>query len=598
MAYPVIKFILGIDNTKSLQEAIIQAWRKGHDKLRIEFYSKLGKKVDSVVVDVSFQNEKLEDCINFTSTPEAIDKIREDHRKIITAKLQSILKIVRETRQDSERTLKEEAEKKLTHYMKNFPKNTYNINFEVLEKLLKLEIIRKKITCLGNLATYLYRQSEQALYQELLTILSRNIELLNVSTEVNPKQDYTKKNLQYLVFHRSSMQNCKFTQANLSHAILVDCSLSFTNFEGANLTNTYLQGSDLSNANLIGADLSGADFTDANLNKVNWGHAKFSDTTIIDYNKYGPDIIFSQLDAIGEAHDLNLAQKKAHARECLNKIIPKISSNKTLLKLITLINEKNGKYAYLREEQAWWRFNNYGNTKTWSTIMSLLKKQFDANVLGETTLNREDRDSYSQEELHTFLKVLAEHHGRGFGTVSHTQVPYYLKIKDRLDNLNHLNSLFINYKKDLENKIIRLAAAMPSDVKISYYKEETREIDLAKIIKQSGTGHSLYWHSGTLRDKYRWKAHSSELHPELSAAISWLNVSEQMLQKLKETQLFDSKLIIDIRTIIEDKEGELGINDSASLIEIKDLLLKYNNLGELQYATSNNTSSNTSSYTF
>ena len=123
-------------------------------------------------------------------------------------------------------------------------------------------------------------------------------------------------------------------------------------------------------------------------------------------------------------------------------ILPKISSNKSLLKLVALIEGKHKDYAYLREEQAQWRFNQYGNTRTWSTIIGRIKEQLDCNVALEGKKQEEEKESYTGEEYKTFLKIMDEHRGRGFGSVSHSKL--YEHFSE--DELNGIQSMKISKK--------------------------------------------------------------------------------------------------------------------------------------------------------
>jgi hypothetical protein len=137
-------------------------------------------------------------------------------------------------------------------------------------------------------------------------------------------------------------------------------------------------------------------------------------------NEEGPQLLLRRLKEIGENSDLSLSEKKTSAKKLINNFLPKITSNKAILKLSEIIEQKHTSFAYLREEQAWWRFNGHGNTKTWSTILSQIKAQIDKNVArcADETLSR---DEYSK-----FSKIMNEHRGRGFGSVTHSRLYWQL----------------------------------------------------------------------------------------------------------------------------------------------------------------------------
>ena len=139
--------------------------------------------------------------------------------------------------------------------------------------------------------------------------------------------------------------------------------------------------------------------------------------TPINWNKQGTEYLLNTLQAIGNKPDLNLAQKKKQAKDAVMEILPKITSNKELLKLSALILHKNSPdYAYLREEQAFWRLNKLGNTNTWNNILGALKTQMDDNV------EKPSKEKYTKAEYAQFMTIMNEHRGRGFGPVTHSKL--------------------------------------------------------------------------------------------------------------------------------------------------------------------------------
>lgn len=267
-------------------------------------------------------------------------------------------------------------------------------------------------------------------------------EYIDNYSHIQPKQNFKEYNLSYLFLDKFHMSESTFEKTNLANSTLSNGRFFNANFEKAILTNADLHGSDFSFASFSGADLRGVNLKGAILDYVDWGRAALSEDTLIDWDKYGADIILSQLKAIGQATDLNRAQQKAEAKQCINLILPKISSNKSLLKLVALIEGKHKDYAYLREEQAQWRFNQYGNTRTWSTIIGQIKEQLDCNVALEGKKQEEEKECYTGEEYKTFLKIMDEHRGRGFGSVSHSKL--YEHFSE--DELNSIQSMKISKK--------------------------------------------------------------------------------------------------------------------------------------------------------
>lgn len=245
-----------------------------------------------------------------------------------------------------------------------------------------------------------------------------------------------KANLSRANFYKSDLHNADLKEATLSNADFTEANLSRANFYKADLHNADLKEANLSNANLTEANLSGANFhkadlhdadlreanlsnaklTEANLNYVNWGGAIFSNNTELDWNKYGVDIILSQLKGIGQSDKLSLPQKKAEAKKVISDLLPKITSNKGLIPLVEIINRKHSDYAYLREEQARWRLNRHGNTATWSIIIAAIKTRLDDNV------DLCKKETYSSEEFQSFSKIMNEHRGRGLGPVTHSKL--------------------------------------------------------------------------------------------------------------------------------------------------------------------------------
>ncbi|KTD21545.1 pentapeptide repeat-containing protein [Legionella israelensis] len=330
--------------------------------------------------------------------------------------------------------LKNNVQKILTAYIAQFPeKYEETTKVEIPEFLLKHKGMRQKIIELLKTEAKIdpIDPLKRPALEELVSLLNNNSFLTDPTlmdlyshekienySRVKPQQNFNGYNLQYLSIDGFHLRSSTFIKANLANASLTNCKLF--------------------NANFSEADLSGTNFKGADLEFVQWGRAIFSEDTIIDWDKYGADIILSQLKAIGQAKDLNLAQKKAEAKNCINFILPKINSNKTLLKLVELIEGKHRDFAYLREEQALWRFNQYGNTKTWSTIIGQIKDQLDKNVTEESKKPEESRETYSGEDYKTFLKIMDEHRGRGFGPVTHSKFYEHL-TESTLQNIKSMN---------------------------------------------------------------------------------------------------------------------------------------------------------------
>ncbi|WED41827.1 hypothetical protein [Legionella cardiaca] len=154
----------------------------------------------------------------------------------------------------------------------------------------------------------------------------------------------------------------------------------------------------------------------------------------VDYNKYGSDILLQRLQSIEASPNLNLVQKKAEAKKAVDSILPHITSNKAMLKLCEIIEHKHTTYAYLRQERSWWRLSSHGNTNTWSTILGKIKDQMDANV--ETC----KEETYTPEEYEKFLRIMNEHRGRGFGSVTHS------KLYSQIDEVESQSEIHITKK--------------------------------------------------------------------------------------------------------------------------------------------------------
>lgn len=359
---------------------------------------------------------------------------------------------------DNER-LQAFARNTLGSYIKQFPEQyKEGTRLEIPDQFLKHTGMRQRIIKLlfqTELNINILEPIKQPTLQQVVALIN-NESLINDPvlmdlyaheemaqySRIKRKQDFKGNNLSYLVLDKFHLNESTFENANLANSTLTHCHFFNTSFKNAALINADLRESKFNFADFSGADLSGANLQGAELYNVKWGRAVLSEKTVIDWNEYGADIILSQLKAIGKATDLNTAQQKAKAKECINLILPKINSNKSLLKLVELIEGKHKDFAYLREEQAMWRFNQYGNTKTWSTIIGQIKGQFDRNVDAESKKKPEDRETYTGEEYKSFLKIMDEHRGRGFGTVSHSKLYEHFSEQE----LNDKDSISISKK--------------------------------------------------------------------------------------------------------------------------------------------------------
>ncbi|CDZ79275.1 Type III effector pipB2 [Legionella massiliensis] len=235
-------------------------------------------------------------------------------------------------------------------------------------------------------------------------------------SKIQPHLDLSARNLQFSRLERVRMRETNFSQADLSQSAIKNSTFFNSNFSGANLNQADLQDSEFNYCNFAKADLTGANLTGVSLEQVNWAGVKLSNETILDWNLYGTDILLANLKAIGNNNELSLPQKKAAAKEWVDFITQKISSNKSMLKLVDIIDKKHSDYAYLREEQAFWRFNSHGNTTTWHTVLGYIKDKMDKNV---STCGEEN---YSADEYQTFLRIMSEHRGRGLGSVTHASL--------------------------------------------------------------------------------------------------------------------------------------------------------------------------------
>lgn len=124
--------------------------------------------------------------------------------------------------------------------------------------------------------------------------------------------------------------------------------------------------------------------------------------------------------------------------------------------------------------------------------------------------------------------------------------------------------LCANYKSHLEESISNFALEMPENVVESYLQADEfgeKKIDVKRVIVQANSGHSLYWGSKELMNKYyvlENRPHSVNFHPELHLAIQKHNIVTSMLSKLTDKKVnSDEQHIVDMMAVLTPKAREI-----------------------------------------
>ena len=327
---------------------------------------------------------------------------------------------------DRERDI-ENAQSTIEEFIKEFNKKWIENREEIAQKS---EFMRERF-----IFSQQFKQRSQAI-NRWGTATSRDLEDFYANLKKSSKEqrrDFHSAGLENLILTKEKQVSYDFTRANLSHANFEGTSFVSTQFNKADLRYANLKDTQLKNVDLTGADLESADLSGAILgsNKTIYD-AIISKETKLDetfWNTFGADMLLKKLKDLGEQYKdvkangsvsaevwTNPESMKIEAKELVDLILPNITSNKELLKLVAIIEGKDGDFAFLRKERHWWRFHEYGDTATWSTILGKIKTQLDENV------ERCKDEEYTKEEYEVFLKIMNEHRGRGFGSVTHSKM--------------------------------------------------------------------------------------------------------------------------------------------------------------------------------
>lgn len=257
--------------------------------------------------------------------------------------------------------------------------------------------------------------------------------------------NWSNTSLRYASFINSELPGIDFTRADLT---------------GANFKSTNLTGAILSDANIVGANFEGADLTDITWPCVQyWGDGVFQ-LPKLDWNRWGAEFIMQQLDRIRDL-PIDIEGKQTRAKALFDSVFPKITTSEELVKFAALIEGKETRFAYLRQETAFFRgafFGCHGNTDPWHDIIGKLKIHLDTLLLEETYSNTQEEGQQAQdihtmprktwenkEQLEAFQKIMAEHRGRWFGEVTHTKL--YTNYSDGNECYTDLPQLDKDMKK-------------------------------------------------------------------------------------------------------------------------------------------------------
>lgn len=281
---------------------------------------------------------------------------------------------------------------------------------ETFINLAGLDLSDKKLTLVPKLTAHLQGANLQKADLGGAYLMEANLQKADLR-----KAYLAMANLRAATLIGATFQGATLVAANLRGATLIGTNLQGANLQGADLAKTDFRGADLQGANLQGANLQGANLQEADLAKADFRKANLQGANLQGSIKSGPinlnlyqiryTELLVKLDAISVA-SMSTKDKKTTFIKDITDAISKMDDKEDIHSLHDLLQKLNKKYSFVRKEEGIFKLKNeYGDTKTYSTITRMIQKKTTALV----KLHQNDLTPEQGEDAGKILSMQAGH---------------------------------------------------------------------------------------------------------------------------------------------------------------------------------------------